>query len=74
MYKKKELQLSYFSICEGKKLDDKIVTYFALKVHETFMRKDMKHSNFSNYFIICLPSFFSIIEVIIELFVIYVYA
>ena len=24
MYKKKELQLSYFSICEGKKLDDKI--------------------------------------------------
>ena len=26
----------------------------------------MKHSNFSNYFIICLPSFFSIIEVIIE--------
>ena len=30
------------------------------------MRKDMKHSNFSNYFIICLSSFFSIIEVIIE--------
>ena len=29
----------------------------------------MKHSNFSNYFI-CLPSFFSIIEVIIELFVV----
>ena len=26
----------------------------------------MKHSNFSNYFIICLLSFFSIIEVIIE--------
>ena len=39
--------------------------------HETFMRKDMKHSNFSNYFIIGLPSFFSIIEVIIELFVYY---
>ena len=44
------------------------------EVHETFMRKDMKHSNFSNYFIICLPSFFSIIEVIIELFVVNVYA
>ena len=41
------------------------------EVHETFMRKDMKHSNFSNYFIICLPSFFSpIIEVIIELLVV----
>ena len=35
MYKKKELQLSYFSICEGKKLDDKIVTYFALKAGST---------------------------------------
>ena len=35
MYKKKELQLSYFSICEGKKLDDKIVTYFALKTGST---------------------------------------
>ena len=37
----------------------------------------MKHSYFTNYFIICLPSFFSIIKVIIELFVvniIYVYA
>ena len=33
--KKKELQLSYFSICEGKKLDDKIVTYFALKTGST---------------------------------------
>ena len=31
----------------------------------------MKHSYFSNYFIICLPSFFSIIIVIIELFVVY---
>ena len=40
------------------------------KFMKLFMRKDMKHSNFSNYFIICLPSFFSIIEVIIELFVI----
>ena len=37
------------------------------EVHETFMRIDMKHSNFSNYFIICLLSFFPIIEVIIEL-------
>ena len=27
-------------------------------VHETFIRIDMKHSYFSNYFIICLPSFF----------------
>ena len=27
----------------------------------------MKHSYFSNYFITCLPSFFSIIKVIIEL-------
>ena len=35
MYKKKELQLSCFSICEGKKLDDKIVTYFALKAGST---------------------------------------
>ena len=35
MYKKKELQLSYFSICEGKKLDDKIVTYFAVKAGST---------------------------------------
>ena len=32
---KKELQLSYFSICEGKKLDDKIVTYFAIKAGST---------------------------------------
>ena len=41
---------------------------FAVKrseVHEIFMRIDMKHSYFSNYFIICLPSFFSIIKVII---------
>ena len=35
VYKKKELQLSYFSICEGKKLDDKIVTYFVLKAGST---------------------------------------
>ena len=35
MCKKKELQLSYFSICEGEKLDDKIVTYFALKAGST---------------------------------------
>ena len=38
VYKKKELQLSYFSICEGKKLDDKIVTYFALKAGSTVYR------------------------------------
>ena len=37
------------------------------EVHEIFMRIDMKHSYFSNYFITCLPSFFSIIKVIIEL-------
>ena len=40
------------------------------EVHETFMRIDMKHSNFTDCFIICLPSFFPIIEVIIELFVV----
>ena len=39
------------------------------EVHEIFMRIDMKHSYFSHYFIICLLSFFSIIKVIIELFV-----
>ena len=39
MYKKKELQLSYFSICEGKKLDDKIVTYFALKTGSTVVHR-----------------------------------
>ena len=44
------------------------------EVHETFMRKDMKHSNFSNYFIICLLSFFSIIEVILLFNIINVYA
>ena len=26
--------------------------------HEIFVRIDMKHSYFSNYFIICLPSIF----------------
>ena len=41
MYKKKELQLSYFSICEGKKLDDKIVTYFALKAGSTVLDKSI---------------------------------
>ena len=40
------------------------------KFMKIFMRIDMKHSYFSNYFIFCLPSFFSIIKVIIELFVI----
>ena len=34
--------------------------------HELFMRIDMKHSYFSNYFIICLQSIFSIVEIIIE--------
>ena len=37
--------------------------------HEIFVRIDMKHSYFSNYFIICLPSLFSVVKVIIELFV-----
>ena len=40
------------------------------EVHEIFMRIDTKHSYFSNYFIICLPSILSIVEVIIELFVV----
>ena len=35
-----------------------------------FMRIDLKHSYFSNYFIICLPSIFSVVEIIIELFVV----
>ena len=43
MYKKKELQLSYFSICEGKKLDDKIVTYFALKAGSTVHLHSSRH-------------------------------
>ena len=38
--------------------------------HELFVRRDMKHSYFSNYFIICLPSIFSVVEIIIELFVV----
>ena len=37
--------------------------------HEIFVRIDMKHSYFSNYFIFCLQSFFSVVEIIIELFV-----
>ena len=32
-----------------------------------FMRIDTKHSYFSNYFIICLPSSFSAVEIIFEL-------
>ena len=36
--------------------------------HEIFVRIDMKHSYFSNYFIICLQSIFSAVESIIELF------
>ena len=38
--------------------------------HEIFVRIDMKHSYFSNYFILCLPSIFSVVEIIIELFVV----
>ena len=34
--------------------------------HEIFVRIDMKHSYFSNYFMICLQS---VVEIIIELFV-----
>ena len=34
--------------------------------HEIFVRIDMKHSYFSNYFIICLQSIFSVVEIIIE--------
>ena len=34
--------------------------------HEIFVRIDMKHSYFSNYFIICLQSIFSV-EIMIEL-------
>ena len=30
--------------------------------HEIFMRIDMKHSYFSNYFIICLQTIFSVVE------------
>ena len=49
MYKKKELQLSYFSICEGKKLDDKIVTYFALKTGSTVCSLELEASLHSSY-------------------------
>ena len=38
--------------------------------HEIFVRIDMKHSYFSNYFIICLQSIFSVVEIVIELFVV----
>ena len=38
--------------------------------HEIFMRIDLKHSYFSNYFIIYLLSIFSVVEIIIELFVV----
>ena len=38
--------------------------------HEIFVRIDMKLSYFSNFFIICLPSIFSVVEIIIELFVV----
>ena len=37
--------------------------------HEIFVRIDMKHSYFSNYFIISLQSIFYVVE-IIELFVV----
>ena len=30
----------------------------------------MKHSYFSNYFMICLPTIFSLAEIIVELFVV----
>ena len=38
--------------------------------HEIFVRIDMKHSYFSNYLIISLQSNFSVVEIIIELFVV----
>ena len=38
--------------------------------HQIFVRMDIKHSYFSNYFIICLQSIFSVVEIIIELFVV----
>ena len=38
--------------------------------HEIFVRIDMKHSYFSNYFIIDLQSIVSVVEIIIELFVV----
>ena len=37
------------------------------EVHEIFMRIDMNHSYFSNCCIICLPSNYSVVEIIIEL-------
>ena len=37
--------------------------------HKIFVRIHMKHSYFSNYFIVCLQSIFSVAEIIIELFV-----
>ena len=38
--------------------------------HEIFVKIDMKHSYFSNYFIIFLQSFFSVVEIIIKVFVV----
>ena len=38
------------------------------KEQEVFVSIDMKHSYFSNDFIICLQSIFSAVEIIIELF------
>ena len=38
--------------------------------HDIFARIDMKHSYFLNYFIIRLQSIFSVVEIIIELFVV----
>ena len=38
--------------------------------HEIFVRIDMKHSFFSNYFTMCLQSIFYVVEIIIELLVI----
>ena len=33
--------------------------------NEIFVRIDMKHSYFSNYFIICLQSIFSVVETVV---------
>ena len=38
--------------------------------HEIFMRIDMKYSYFSSYFIICLNLIFSVVAIIIGLFVV----
>ena len=56
----------------GSLLQDRLPVKYPKCKHENFVRIDMKHSYFSNYFIICLPSIFSsVVEIIIELFVVY---